>query len=190
MDIRPVTRASALAATALWLVWVAAVVGLLRLLTGRLAPFVVAAAVVAVVSAAIYTLTALRPRTRRDGDLETTSHGARCQGRVFLAAPVGQTVGLVERACREDPELRLRELTAHGGRVATGVSLWSWGESLRFAVRKSPGSGPVVEATCRPRLPFVVSDWGRSERILRRFLGGLCHESARGQDRPPDPLPS
>ncbi|MCT1545396.1 hypothetical protein [Kocuria rhizophila] len=89
--------------------------------------------------------------------------------------------GLVERVCQRNEELGLRTLAAHGGTATTGPSFRTWGERLRFAIRPSSDGGSEVEATCRPVVPFVVSDWGRSERLLREFLSDLHQESLQPQ---------
>lgn len=110
-----------------------------------------------------------------------TVHGARCQGRAHLDVPAEDVPGLVERVCQRNEELGLRTLAAHGGTATTGPSFRTWGERLRFAIRPSSDEGSEVEATCRPVVPFVVSDWGRSERILREFLRALHQESLQPQ---------
>ena len=181
MDIKPVTRSSVVGALALWFVYVGLVVLLFRWASGEFAPILVAAAVVAGVSAVIFSVVAWRPSVRRDEGWELTVHGARCQGRARLDVPAEDVPGLVERVCQGHEEVRLRAVAAHGGTAATGPSFRSWGERLRFAIRPSSDGGSEVEATCRPVVPFVVSDWGRSERILREFLNDLHQESRQTQ---------
>ena len=181
MDIRPVTRASVVGALTLWFVYVGLVVLFFRWATGQFAPILVAAAVVAGVSAAIFSVVAWRPGVRRGEGWELTVHGARCQGRARLDVPSEDVPGLVERVCQGHEEVGLRTVAAHGGTAATGPSFRSWGERLRFAIRPSSDGGSEVEATCRPVVPFVVSDWGRSERILRQFLRDLHQESLQPQ---------
>ncbi|WP_144803551.1 hypothetical protein [Kocuria rhizophila] len=181
MDIKPVTRSSVVGALALWFVYVGLVVLLFRWASGEFAPFVVAAAVVAGVSAAIFSVVAWRPGVRRGEGWELTVHGARCQGRAHLDVPAEDVPGLVERVCQRNEELGLRTLAAHGGTAITGPSFRTWGERLRFAIRPSFDGGSEVEATCRPVVPFVVSDWGRSERLLREFLSDLHQESLQPQ---------
>lgn len=181
MDIKPVSRTSVVGALALWFVYVGLVVLLFRWASGEFAPIVVAGAVVAGVSAAIFSLVAWRPGVRRDEGWELTVHDARCQGRAHLDVPAEDVPGLVERVCQRNEELGLRTLAAHGGTATTGPSFRTWGERLRFAIRPSSDEGSEVEATCRPVVPFVVSDWGRSERILREFLRALHQESLQPQ---------
>lgn len=181
MDIRPVTRASVVGALALWFVYVGLVVLLFRWASGEFAPIVVAGAVVAGVSAAIFSVVSWRPGVRRDEGWELTVHGARCQGRAHLDVPAEDVPALVERVCQGTEELGLRTVAAHGGTAATGLSFRTWGERLRFAIRPSSDGGSEVEATCRPVVPFVVSDWGRSERLLREFLSDLHQGSLQPQ---------
>ena len=181
MDIRPVTRASVAGALALWFIYVGLVVLLFRWASGEFAPIVVAGAVVAGVSAAIFSVVSWRPGVRRDEGWELTVHGARCQGRAHLDVPAEDVPALVERVCQGNEELGLRTLAAHGGTAATGPSFRTWGERLRFAIRPSSDGGSEVEATCRPVVPFVVSDLGRSETILREFLRDLHRESLQPQ---------
>ena len=181
MDIRPVTRASVAGALALWFIYVGLVVLLFRWASGEFAPIVVAGAVVAGVSAAIFSVVSWRPGVRRDEGWELTVHGARCQGRAQLDVPAEDVPALVERVCQGNEELGLRTLAAHGGTAATGPSFRTWGERLRFAIRPSSDGGSEVEATCRPVVPFVVSDLGRSETILREFLRDLHRESLQPQ---------
>ncbi|RLZ03858.1 hypothetical protein CWC38_03555 [Kocuria tytonicola] len=181
MDIKPVTRKSLVGALALWFVYVGLVVLLFRWASGEFAPFIVAAAVVAGVSVAIFSVVAWRPGVRRDEGWELTVYGARCQGRAHLDVPAEDVPGVVDRVCQGNEELGLRTLAVQGGAAATGPSFRSWGERLRFAIRPSSDGSSEVEATCRPLVPFVVSDWGRSERILRQFLRDLHEESLRPQ---------
>lgn len=112
-------------------------------------------------------------KVRHEDGLEMTTYGAWSQGHAVVDVPAEEVPVVVLHVCAEDPELGLDLNTAEGGKVSTGMAFRSWGERIRFAVEPLSETRSVVTATCRPAFLLGLTNWGRSEKYLYRFLSGL-----------------
>ena len=187
MDIKPVTRASIAKAFVGWVAYIAAIVLFLWYVNGPLSrPMTIAMASV-VTFLLVLELRAFPERRLSEDGIEMTIHGARCQGTAVVEAPANEVPELVQRACKENPELGLTLNTAEGGTVSTGVALSSWGERLRFTVQPLSATRTIVTATCRPAFPPELTNWGRSKKRLREFLHGVQQAAATRPATLPQP---
>ncbi|MCT1615701.1 hypothetical protein GKZ75_10245 [Kocuria indica] len=132
MDLKPVTRTSVLGAVALWAFYCLIVVVVLPMLFAWSGRTITVLIMIVLVAAVVGGVLALRPRSAEGADYIITSYGARSQGELTVPVPVPELPGLVEETCRQDGELRLRELDARGGRISVGMTFSSWGDRARF----------------------------------------------------------
>lgn len=179
MDLKPVTRTSAVAALILNVLYCLLVLALLLWVFhwGRVSIIVVALLLLAVII--IPGLFALRPQTERAKDYTITSCGARSQGQLTVPVPVSELPRLVERACAQHAELGLRELDAQGGRISVGITFSSWGARVRFVLRPVSETASQIVATSRPRMPLELWGLAGSEANLSVLFRGVAREAER-----------
>ncbi len=179
MDLKPVTRTSAVAALILNVLYCLLVLALLLWVFhwGRVSIIVVALLLLAVIIIPGFFI--LRPQTQWAQDYTITSYGARSQGQLTVPVPVSELPRLVERACAQDAKLGLRELDAQGGRISVGITFSSWGARVRFALRPVSETASQIVATSRPRMPLELSDRARSEGNLSLLFRGVAREAER-----------
>ncbi|WP_124035154.1 hypothetical protein [Kocuria tytonicola] len=188
MDIKPVTRATVAKAFVGTVAYLVGLVLFLWHVNGPLSHPMMIAMASAVVVVLTLELRAFPERRRREDGIEMTIHGARCQGSTVVEAPASEIPPLVQRACEANPELDLTLNTVEGGRASTGIAFTSWGERLRFVVRPLSATRTAVTATCRPAFPLELTNWGRSERHLHRFLSGVQQAAATRSAALPRPM--
>ena len=176
MDLKPVTRTSAVAALILNVLYCLLVLALLLWVFhwGRVSIIVVALLLLAVIIPGFF---ALRPQTERGEDYIITSCGARSQGQLTVPVPVPELPRLVERACVPHAELGLRELGAQGGRISVGIPLSSRGARVRSALRPVSETASQIVATSRPRMPLELLGRARSEGNLSLLFRGVAREA-------------
>ena len=177
MDLKPVTRTSVLGAVALWAFYCLIVVVVLPMLFAWSGRTITVLIMIVLVAAVVGGVLALRPRSAEGADYIITSYGARSQGELTVPVPVSELPGLVEETCRQDGELRLRELDARGGRISVGMTFSSWGDRARFTFHPLSENESRITATSRPLLPITILGGARSERNLSLLFHGVAREA-------------
>ena len=179
MDLKAVTRTSAVAALILNVLYCLLVLALVLWVFhwGRVSTMVAVLLLLAV--NIIPGFLALRPRTECAKDYAITSYGAHSQGQLTVPVPVSELPRLVERACTHDADLSLRELDTQGGRILMGITFSSWGARVRFALRPVSETAAQIVATSPPRMPLELWGRARSERNLSLLFRGVAREAER-----------
>lgn len=170
MDIKPVARSSVAKALALSLLYTAALLTFFWWLSGPFTQLFLITVAVLLALVFIFELRAFHAKHRSEDGLEMTVYGAFAQGRTSVDTPAEKMPLVVLAVCSDNEQLGLTENDPTGGAISTGVAFSSWGERIRYSVRALSPTECEVTATCRPASPFTLTNWGRSEKHLYRFL--------------------
>lgn len=93
----------------------------------------------------------------------------------------GQPGAILDRATGLlQQEKRVKSVTREPREVTatTGMSLWSWGETVVVSAVSPDPAGQVIEISSTSRLATVLIDFGRNKALVERLIQQLTVPNA------------